>query len=151
MAKGPESVLWSWFKSGLPQVGRPYHVERIENSVGSGRPDVEGCVGGVIVNIELKVAHHIRKDGTFSLPHLTNTQAYWHHRRSEAGGISWFLIRAGDGAHREHYLVHGSRALVLYENREMLDPAWLRGISSCDPDARCVDLWNVASSRHFVL
>jgi len=46
----PEQKLWQWVRYKLPG-----HTERIENAIGSGRPDVNVCHNGVELNIELKI------------------------------------------------------------------------------------------------
>jgi hypothetical protein len=74
------------------------HWERIENLVGSGRPDVNGCHGGVTVDIENKVYDGNKLKFRISQPP-------WITKRCLAGGRVFVLARKKD----TFYLYHGAR------------------------------------------
>ena len=113
----PEAALWAWFKKGLIRLGEPHHVKRVETpETGSGFPDVEGCISGACFNVELKVAHYIRKDGSFAIDHFTAEQAYFLHRRHEVGGRAFMLLRVG----AEHHLFSGADAIDLHDARKAM-------------------------------
>lgn len=118
---GPEATLWNWLKRGLPSLGKPHDVSRVETSAESGFPDVEGCIAGASFLVELKVAHYVRKkDGTFALDHYTAEQAYKLYRRWKVGGRSWLLIRvptANGWTTPLHYLIAGREALLIHDDR----------------------------------
>lgn len=125
MAAAPEARLWGWLKSGLKRFGSQADVSRIETSTELGYPDVEGCISGGSFLCELKVAHHVTKDGRFSLPHFTAIQAYKLHRRHIAGGRAYLLVRVGD----DHFLVGGSHVLDVQEQRMSLSRPYLSALA----------------------
>ena len=82
-----ESYFWQQVKSGLS--GEEIHLERIENSTGSGVSDVSACSRGREIWLELKVAHR----GWVS---FRTAQDIFIRRRSAVGGIIFVLIRDED-------------------------------------------------------
>ena len=77
--------IWAPLRDNL----RDPHWERIENSAGRGRPDVNGCLRGHVVDVELKIFHGrqlVFREG----------QPVWIHKRAWAGGRVFVLARAGD-------------------------------------------------------
>lgn len=105
-----EAGLWKSLSVVRNTLGGDLHIRRVENAVGMGDPDVEGCYRGNCFHIELKVAPRPARGLTgLRFGHdITNEQAEWHTARAEAGGRSFFLIQVGDGAERALYLVPGS-------------------------------------------
>jgi Holliday junction resolvase len=79
-----ESEFWRQVKVGLEAQGA--HLSRIENTAGSGIPDVNACRGGVEVWIELKIFHGRRL-------YFRNSQRSWIFRRDAAGGQIFVLAR----------------------------------------------------------
>jgi hypothetical protein len=100
-----ESSLWQWLKQAEKVYGDLLHMERIENSVGSGTPDVHGCLNGKQFTIELKA---VRRSKMITCG-LRESQVWWALRRKMASGNHWFLIQVGD----ERYLIKGALASVL--------------------------------------
>lgn len=136
--KDRESSLWAWLRDGLKGSGLRHHVQRVENSVKVGTPDVEGVIeGGLPFWIELKVATVL-----VSRPQLrietTVHQVFFAQKRWEVGGNSWYLIRAGKHPKREHFLVPGGLSEELFDRAVGLN--WLRGVSAVDPSSTAVEL-----------
>ena len=103
--KARETSLWKWLRDGTRDMRPRLHMERIENGVGVGTPDVQGFLGQQFW-IELK-----------SCPRSSNIkvkvdvdQARWHRNRFRAGGMSWFLIQVGSGHDAQRFLIPGYRA-----------------------------------------
>lgn len=142
----PEANLWAWMRRGIKPLGLPHDVHRIETSTESGYPDVEGCIAGAPFLLELKVARSIRKgDGSFSLDHYHSKQAYTLHRRWEAGGRSWLLVRyPGSELTGLHFLVPGERALDVHDYRMKLTLGYISTVSWAgfkDGRAKADALW----------
>jgi hypothetical protein len=116
-------------------------LERLENAVGVGHPDVEGCVNGTQIWIELKTVARPAKVETVVRPKLRPSQEIWHRERSAAGfRHNWVLMQVGDGIHRSIYLIRGIdyKALIATE-------ADLKLISGCLPtDDLCTVLLKAA-------
>ena len=87
MAKGPEAKLWQDVKKGLKNV----HLTRIENRVGVGTPDVNGCVDGKDFWLELKVI----KGNSLR---LSKFQKAWIYERLRVGGNVFVLARPLKGS-----------------------------------------------------
>jgi len=83
-----EKDLWRLVKPHLPG-----EVERIENLVGAGVPDVSG-VDGHDYWIELKVCR--TKKFKPPLEMCEPLQVQWHARRVAAGSVVFVMIRHGD-------------------------------------------------------
>jgi hypothetical protein len=80
-----ESQFWALLKDKLPG-----HVERIENAVGKGTPDVNLCFSGLELWLELKIlddGSRLRKNDP------RPEQVIWHIKRQEAGGRCFLLGR----------------------------------------------------------
>jgi hypothetical protein len=110
-----------------------HHVQRIENAVASGTPDVEGCIGGRSFWVELKVAYEQPTRGTVRVK-TTVHQVYWATKRRRVGGLSWYLIRVGTHPNWSHYLVPGQFAEELLDRPIGLER--LTELSPIDPKAR---------------
>lgn len=110
-----ESQLWAWLRKAADMLRKDADVQRIENGVAKGTPDVEGCIRGETFWCELKVAHAMANDRWRI--HITVSQVRRARARRRAGGRSWVLIRAcGATAHlNRHYLVDGFDAEHLLE------------------------------------
>jgi len=99
----PEQRLWDTMKVNRPmQVG----LERVENGVLSGMPDVHGVARGVTVWFELKVLRYPKRDSThlFKKQTLRKAQVAWHRVYAAHGGRSYILVR---DQHRQLYLIPG--------------------------------------------
>lgn len=137
-----ETAFWKWLKSGVARLSKPHHVQRIEDTTKSGTPDVEGCIDGRSFWAELKVAYEQPTRGTVRIK-TTSFQAYFAIKRREAGGLSWYLIRAGMHPNWEHYLIPGQHAEELLD--KPISVQRLRNLSAVDPKARPEDIMMAAS------
>lgn len=133
-----ETSLWNWLKEHLKEL-RPlrHDVQRIENMVAVGTPDVEGCIDGEAFWCELKVAYE--RTGDMLLVKITTPQVRRALRRVRAGGRSWVLVRVCGETWRqnEHFLIAGEDA------EELLLPvsrARIQELSASQPHAAAVEL-----------
>lgn len=138
-----ESNLWGWLRDSLPSISQKKHVQRIEDSTKSGTPDVEGMVqGGLPFWIELKVAYEQVRSPVVRVK-TTGKQVYFALKRTQVGGLSWYLIRVGKHPHRFHFLIPGELSEALLDKPVSLD--WLHANSACDPQASARNIIMVAS------
>lgn len=108
-----ESSLWQRLLTGiksLEAIGYRLHVERIENSAGSGFPDVDGCIEGGQFKIELKSCKRPARSSTLIRPKTRESQTIWHKHHTEAGCTNhWVLIQVGEAHKSKLYLIPGSK------------------------------------------
>lgn len=136
-----ETSLWGWLKKAVKELKRKGlcpDVQRIENIVAKGTPDVEGIVGGKSLWCELKVAHPMAGDRW--RVKITVDQVRYALRRTKAGGFSWVLVRVCGANWREnkHYLIPGEYS------EELLEPISrkrLEELSAADPGSAAIELW----------
>lgn len=84
-------------------------VDRIENGVGVGMPDINFCGNGVESWIEMKSPKEPKREDTplFGSNHrLSQDQKNWFKRQIDAGGRAWILI----GTDKRWLLIHGKYA-----------------------------------------
>lgn len=104
-----EKSLWSTLRKNMRGYG---HWIRIENTVGKGTPDVNGCFkhNGMEVDawIELKALEDwpVRATTPVRLPHFTSEQKQWLLDRALAGGRAFLFVRVS----REYFLFTAARA-----------------------------------------
>jgi hypothetical protein len=141
-----ETSLWGWLKDHLPEL-RPlkFHVQRVENAIAKGVPDVEGCIDGRSFWCELKVAYP-RANGHVRVM-IEQAQVNWAIRRCRAGGSSWVLVRVTGKSWRDnrHYLVWG---LDAQELRETISLTRLEELSAAAPASAAVELLRTMVRRH---
>lgn len=128
-----ERTLWDWASQARRVFGDALHVERVENMVGAGHPDAEGCLEGVQFWLELKVAKRPARKTTklrFGSP-LRDSQVEWARKRIAAGGRVWYLIQVGSGHERQVYLIRATLDTItaLYQH---VNEDWLRAHDSLD-------------------
>ncbi len=82
----PEAKFWNWLKPHLKG-----HVQRIENSIERGTPDVNICHEGKEIWLELKVPK------SSNCVDIRKEQRVWAVRRSLAGGKVFVLARNESG------------------------------------------------------
>jgi hypothetical protein len=110
-----ESALWGRLKRAgkdLLRLGHKVDLERIENAAGAGHPDVDGCINGGQLQIELKSCDRPARFRTpiryRTNPRTRAAQSDWHRRRAEAGGrVHWVLIQVGESRNALLYLIAG--------------------------------------------
>lgn len=76
-------------------LGLTFHLERVENVVNDGTPDVDYCIAGVAGKVELKFSDSARADTAQVLGvqyGLRRSQIIYASRRVWAGGLCWCLI-----------------------------------------------------------
>lgn len=104
-----ESTLWDWLKQARQVLGSDLQIERIENMLTAGRPDVDVFWLGKPAVIELKICPKRPARPTtvlrFGSP-LRPSQIEWARVRVAAGGTVWYLIQVGAGHQRAIYLIH---------------------------------------------
>ncbi len=111
-----EAGLWKWLKQVKRQLRRDdLHIDRVENSVGAGFPDVEGMLDTIWFGIELKVNSRPAHETTPIKVKVRDSQIKWHPRRRRAGGLCWFLCQVGEGHQRKLYLIPGDYAQELLD------------------------------------
>lgn len=92
----PEARFWATLKKKLPLPGD--RLDRVENSVMSGQPDVNGCLASEDVWIELKAPTEPKRATTPLMTSNGNhpllpSQINWFIAQRQAGGIAFVLIR----------------------------------------------------------
>jgi len=101
-SKVSETDLWNWLAKAKDELDRDLHIRRIENLVGVGDPDVQGCYLGGYFDIELKTAARPARPSTQILnpndEYIRPEQKVWHRLRWLAGGNNFFLLQVGSGA-----------------------------------------------------
>lgn len=138
-----EKSLWQWFRKGLR--GQPgLHMERIENLVGGGRPDINGCYDGVVFDIELKRVHKL-VHGTRVKVKFQPMQKPWLKKRWSVGGLSWLLIALGEGRSVRRFLVRGCDV----EGLEDCEISHLEDISVIAENAKPIDILETACMLSF--
>jgi hypothetical protein len=107
-----ERNLWQWLRAGLTPLiaqGR-LHICRVENTVGAGYPDVEGCLDGRTFHLELKGADRPRRPTTPITVRIRRAQVLWLRKRWAVGGACFLLLRVGQGRQVRRYMVRGDWA-----------------------------------------
>jgi hypothetical protein len=111
----PEQQLWDVIRRSKPP---DIWLERVENLVGEGTPDVHGCKRGTHAWIELKARAALPK--RMSTPLLTKVdfpheQIGWHEEYALRGGRSFIIVGIGSGRARTFMVVPGNAARVLIQ------------------------------------
>lgn len=142
-AKTTESNLWSWLKKGGKELRYRLHMNRIENAVSSGMPDVEGCLDGSQFWIELKCEPRPVRPTTKIKPRFQPKQVPWIKRRARAGGIAYVLLQVGSSCGARRYLI-ADEHLDTLEKIGFTEAALAR-ISLSHPQALAAIVINTAS------
>ena len=97
-----EAELWKLMKPHM--LG---HVIRMENYLGPGQPDVNGCFDCTEWWCELKVIERlpVRPTTVVKIDHFTPEQRVWLVQRSMVGGRSFMFVRVDH--HRDFFLFKG--------------------------------------------
>ena len=109
-----ERALWQRVRKAglqLKKEGHGVHLTRIENMVGEGTPDVEGCIDSVQIWAELKSCARPARSTTPIRPKKRQSQTDWHRDRTQAGFKNLFvLIQVGEASQAKLYLIPGNLA-----------------------------------------
>jgi hypothetical protein len=130
-------------------------LDRVENAVISGQPDVNGCLQGEDVWVELKAPTEPKRAATPLMTSngnhpLLQTQINWMARQQQAGGIAFILIRTD----KRMLLVDGTKyATGHHFNRYTVEQMERIALFRCDVPTKQEDwrlLRNVifTASRH---
>lgn len=110
-----EQRLWDRFKRNV--VGTELWLNRVENRVGVGDPDVEAiAAGGIYSKVELKAVHAAPARATTALlgdEGLSVSQKNYLYRWTKLGGRSFVLIGVGQGRKADQYLLSGDKADII--------------------------------------
>lgn len=146
--KARENRLWKWLSGARKTFKLSLHMSRIENAVGSGMADVEGCLRGDQFWIELKSVARPARASTPLRPKFQPKQAPWLRRRVEAGGRAYVLVQVGSGSDARRYLIHGRLAEEVEAGRT---EDWMYEASGIDPKASPEDVIRTAADWGFAL
>ena len=135
-----ESALWARLRgTAVPELLWKKHkvlLERIENLVSAGRPDVEGCIDSLWIFIELKSEDRPARPSTPIRPKTRPSQSIWHREATNAGSrVHWVLLQVGEGRKARLYLIPGDR----YDEIEATE-AELELLSVLPPTATPADI-----------
>ncbi len=110
-----ETSLWRWLKGAGRELRDALHMQRVENSVGSGASDVEGMLRlcGQFW-IELKSTARPKRGGPVRFK-VRDSQVEWMQRRAAVGGSTWLLLQVGSGRAASRYLVPGKYAKMVQD------------------------------------
>jgi hypothetical protein len=112
-----EVNLWTWIKAGL-KGAKGLHMRRVENRVGNGDPDMDGCYNGVYFEVELKGCNRPVRNGPLVFE-VRDSQVAWHHKRLKAKGNTWLYIRVGKASDIRRYLLSGSNIACVKDAQDM--------------------------------
>lgn len=126
MSRKPEQLVWDAMKRALGK-RHGLWMERVENVVADGQPDVRIAVTGHIKEVELKFAKVPARPDTPLLGKkgLRVSQISWHRKAAFFGLPVFTLIRDSEG---ELYLIHCRHAQDINE----MTRAQLRAVSLAD-------------------
>lgn len=138
-----EASLWVWLKKAIPIFKHKLHMNRVENSVMRGMPDVEGCMCGNQFWIELKVVGTPARQYTILKPTFQPAQLPWLRRRTKAGGRAFVLLQVGSGRGARRYLLRSDDAQQLEDG---LTETAIHDLSVVDPKATAERIVQVAAT-----
>jgi hypothetical protein len=142
-----ETALWQRVKNGgkhLRALGHRVHLLRIENAAGAGHPDVEGCINGSQVWIELKSEDRPARATTPVRPRVRESQSDWHRERAKAGCLQNFvLLQVGENRAALLYLIPGCHYDDIVAPESMLEL-----LSLCSPTDTVAEMLMRASQGY---
>jgi hypothetical protein len=126
-----ENRLWGWLRKadGTPRL----MMERVENAITSGTPDVTGCFEGSHFWIELKSAPRPKRPTTPVRFPTRTAQVEWHEDWWKAGCSCWWLVQVGHGHSRAIYMLPGHMGAKLHEGMTEVDLASASVLRSSKP------------------
>jgi hypothetical protein len=115
-----ESSLWSSLSKARSLFGPDQiQLERVENLVAFGMPDVDGYLhthfGRGAFTLELKAEERPARPETPLRFKVRDSQLEWNKKRWRLGGRAFYLCQVGSGSRRILYLVPGDYGGVLRE------------------------------------
>lgn len=126
-----ENRLWAWL-SKVKETPR-LAIERCENAVSTGTPDVTVCYEGASAFIELKSAARPKRATTPVRFPTRDGQVDWHTAWWEAGASTWWLVQVGQGHERSIYMLAGHWGEQLHKGMTELDLAAVSVLRSPKP------------------
>lgn len=134
---GTEKRLWEILKEGATL--SKMHVQRVENVVKKGVPDVEGCINGKSFWLELKAGAVPGTDSSMvNCEPLKKDQLRFIRDRMAAGGTVWLLYRVGERLTARMFLIRGEDAPGAAPKPTLL---WLKKHTQCGPLASPFLIW----------
>ena len=129
-----ESRLWKWIRYRTDLI-EGLDIGRVENMVGQGFPDVEGCWEGFSFYIELKVVPKRPKTDRGGITvTFQPQQPDWLEKRWACGGACYVLIQVGLKHEAKRYLIPGNA--VWHFKDTVIDESILEELSVCNPKDR---------------
>lgn len=133
-----ETQLWRWLSGArLSLAGHRLHLVRMENAIGSGQPDVNGCLDGVDFWIELKCCSLPKRDGLVR-PRFRPTQLPWIRRRHAAGSRVAVLLQIGAGSDGERYIYRNDALPALNDGVDIASARYM-AVNSNAPFRQCAE------------
>jgi hypothetical protein len=138
-----EARLWQWLREGWR--GTPLlDVRRVENLVGEGDADVQGCHDSRYFELELKGVDRPARPDTPLAIEVRPAQPVRHRLRWRAGGNVWLYVRVGVGRDVRRYLLPGALTARV---REGVTEQWLASRSVLPPVHSPADVLRRATYR----
>ncbi len=117
MSGSRETALWNWLKGASRELRKDLHMNRVENMISRGTPDVEGHLrdrGQFWIELKSTARPAHQSTNVRFAVRDRDAQAAWLERRRYVGGQAWLLLQVGSGAKRKLYLVSGVHASEVY-------------------------------------
>ena len=106
-SKTRESSLWTWLRGAERDLRPDLRMERVENAVSCGTPDVDGVLNGRHFKIELKTVARPARKSTGLRIKFQPAQPNWLRSWCASGGNAFVLVQVGSGPVARRYLVPG--------------------------------------------
>lgn len=136
-----ESSLWKWLSKASLFYGPALHMNRIENKVMSGMPDVEGCLQEKQFWLELKCGDAPARETTKVNIRVEDSQVDFAKNRLNAGGACGFLVKIKKGNSYQVFLLHGACAEGLQKGLTLEE---IRALSLCMSKPKPEDIVSLA-------
>lgn len=116
MSGARESGLWKWLRKAEQVFRDLLDINRVENMLGSGMPDVEGTYCEYQFWIELKSTARPARDTTVVRFATRDREAQerWLKRRWKLAKNAWLLCQVGQAHKARRYLIPGIYAPTVY-------------------------------------
>jgi hypothetical protein len=141
-----ESALWKWLAKAKLHYKALLHMNRLENKILAGMPDVEGCLDGKQFWLELKCGTAPAREETKVNIRVEDSQVEFMQTRLVAGGACGFLIRVKQNNSFWTFLIHGRHAYDLQRGLTMID---LIELTECSSKPTPEEIVLAATYLHF--